>query len=399
MALKDTLQAYALKHLPFAFWLLRNVKPVASLGDLTIVSRFADVQEVLSRPDVFGVTYAQKMAVVTAGSNFFLGMDDTPTYTRDVSNMRILIRREDIGNIVTPMIERLCAEALSGRTRELDVVKDIGGAVPARFVKEYMGIPGTSEAALIDWTTYLFQYLFAPKNPKEVDDKAIADAAQLRVYLDDLIAKRKASGGTGDDTIARSLALQKSGAPGMSDTDIRNNLIGIIIGAIPTTSKCVALVIDYLLDHPDLLAAAHEAAVRNDDAAMRKYVLESLRLNPFSPGIFRITNEDYTVAAGTFHATKIRKGSNVVVLTQSAMLDGRQVKSPCHFRLDRPDYQYMHFGYGMHTCFGQYINMAQIPIIVKSILKLPNLRRKGGEEGKMQSRDGFPTSLKVEFGG
>ncbi|HEU5047127.1 MAG TPA: cytochrome P450 [Rickettsiales bacterium] len=398
MALKDTLQAFALKHLPFAFCLLRNIKPVLTFGDLTIVSRFADVQEVLSRPDVFGVTYAQKMGVVTAGSNFFLGMDNTPTYMRDVSNMRILICREDIDSIIMPMIERLCREVLSGRTRELDVVKDLGGAVPARFVKEYMGVPGTSEAELIDWTTYLFQYLFAPKNPKEVDDKAVTDAAKLRAYLDDLIAKRKAAGVTGDDTIARSLALQTSGTPGMTDVDIRNNMIGIIIGAIPTTSKCVALVIDYLLDHPDLLAAAHEAALRDDNALMRKYVLESLRLNPFSPGIFRITNEDYTVAAGSFHATKIRKGEKVVVLTQSAMLDGRQVKSPCRFRLDRPDYQYMHFGYGMHTCFGQYINMAQIPLIVKAILKLPNLRRKGGEEGKIQSRDGFPTSLKVEFG-
>lgn len=51
---------------------------------LTVVTRFDHVQEVLSRDWVFQVPYRQKMERVTAGQNFFLGMQNTPEYTCDV---------------------------------------------------------------------------------------------------------------------------------------------------------------------------------------------------------------------------------------------------------------------------------------------------------------------------
>ena len=57
----------------------------------------------------------------------------------------------------------------------------------------------------------------------------------------------------------------------------------------------------------------------------------------------------------------------------------------------------MHFGYGMHTCFGQYINMVQIPMIVKALLRCKNLRRASGAPGKVQYQLAFPVSLHLEF--
>jgi cytochrome P450 len=395
MPFTDSLPTLVQKHLPFFLGILRTFKPIVTIKGYTAVTRFTDVQEVLSRPDVFGVTYAKKMGVVTDGGNFFLGMDNTPTYTRDVSNMRILIRREDIETVIAPMITRLAAAEVARHSGSLDVVQDISGAVPARFVKEYMGIPGPSENDMIEWTTYLFQYLFFPNNPKDVDTKAAVYAKALREYLGGLLAVRKMETGAADDTIARSFALQRSGTLGMSDLDIRNNLIGIVIGAIPTTSRCVALVIDYLLDHPGLLASAQSAACNNDIALLRQYVLECLRFNSFGAGSFRIAKEDYVLASGTLRSTKIKKGDQVIALTQSAMLDGRQLDCPGDFKLDRPLHHYMHFGYGMHTCFGYYINLVQIPIIVAAILKRPHLRRI--KNTAMQYRGPFPISLPVEF--
>lgn len=397
MTLVDRLKTWAANNLPFIFSVLRTLKPILALKEFALVTRFDDVQEVLSRPDVFGVTYAEKMSVVTDGGNFFLGMEDTPTYTRDVSNMRIVLRRDDVQTIIAPMINRLCSEILSHSQGKLDAVKDLTQVVPARFVRDYMGIAGPTEAELIDWTTYMFQYLFFPDNPEDVDAKAVSYAKQAREYLDQLIADRKHDGRPSDDVIARCLALQQSKTPGMTDLDIRNNLIGIIIGAIPTTSKSAALVIDYLLDHPALLASAQDAARSGDDAAMRQYVLEALRLNSFGAGVFRIVNENYTIARGSIRSKKLKKGSTVLVATQSAMLDGRELESPRRFRLNRPSYSYMHFGYGMHMCFGKHINLAQIPIIVSALLKLRGLRRIDGTEGTMQYRGPFPESLVLEF--
>jgi cytochrome P450 len=69
------------------------------------------------------------------------------------------------------------------------------------------------------------------------------------------------------------------------------------------------------------------------------------------------------------HATTIPRGATVVAATQSAMFDERMVDAPNEFRPSCPDYLYMHFGCGLHTCFGQYINRVQIPGILKPLLK------------------------------
>ena len=399
MYLVDRLKSWALNNTDFIFSLLRTVKPILIANNTAFVTRFTDVEEVLSRPNVFGVTYAEEMGIITNGSNFFLGMNDTEIYTRDVSNMRIVVPRTDLKDRIKPLVENY-AQSLVDAADEgvFDVVKDLSEKVPCHFSAEYLGVPGNTVAEFVDWNTYIFQYLFFPDNPEEVDKKAISYAGQMRTYLDELIQSRKASGEQKDDVLGRCLALQTSNTPGMSDEDIRNNLLGIIVGAIPTTSKCVAQVLNYLLDHLELLESAQTAARADEDETLRKIMLECLRFDVFAPGISRITLEDYTLAKGTWRAKKIKKGTPVLALTQSAMMDAHQITNPKSFRLDRPDYHYLHFGYGLHTCFGYYINMIQIPMILKAILKVKKLTREPGEAGKMEFRGPFPSHLRVRVG-
>ena len=399
MLLVDRLKSWASENTDIVFTVLRLVKPILIANNTALVTRFSDVQEVLSRPNVFGVTYAKKMGLITNGSNFFLGMENTAIYTRDVSNMRIVVPRTDLQDRIKPLVENYAQSLVDAAPQGVfDVVQDLSEKVPCYFSAEYLGVPGNSVAELKDWSTYMFQYLFFPDNPEEVDAKALTYAEQMRAYLDELIQARKASAEHKDDVLGRCLALQNSNTPGMSDQDIRNNLLGIIIGAIPTTSKCVAQVLNYLLDRPELLELAQKAARSDEDITLRQIMLECLRFDVFAPGITRITLEDYTLAKGTWRAKTIKKGTPVLALTQSAMMDSRQISNPKSFRLDRPEYHYMHFGYGMHTCFGYYINMIQIPMILKAILKVNKLTREPGEAGKMELRGPFPSHLRVRVG-
>jgi cytochrome P450 len=394
------IKTWATNNLAFIFGLLRTFKPNLIIKEFALITRFSDVQEALSRPDALGVTYAEKMGKITGGSNFFLGMNDTPTYTRDVSNMRLVARRDDVAQVIAPMVEKFAQQLVAKADGKIEMVSQLSSIVPCQFSAEYLGVAGPSQQELFDWTSSMFAYLFYPDNPAEVDQAALANSVKTCAYLDQLIAQRKqeaADGQVKDDIIGRCLKLQASGTPGMSDLEIRNNIIGIIIGLMPTTSKCAVLVIDYLLDHPELLAGAQQAALANDDETLRKTMLEALRFNSFGAGVFRIANEDYVIASGSFRSKKIPKGSKVLVALQSAMLDGRELDDPKSFRLDRPDYQYMHFGYGMHTCFGQYINMVQIPMIVKALLRCKNLRRAAGDAGKVKYQQAFPVSLHLEF--
>src|SRR5947209_4397864 len=77
-AFVDRLKKHATQYPEPVFAVLRRVKPILVAKGYAIVTRYDDVQEVLSRDDVFQVTYGEKMRVITGGSDFFLGMQNSP---------------------------------------------------------------------------------------------------------------------------------------------------------------------------------------------------------------------------------------------------------------------------------------------------------------------------------
>jgi len=400
MEMLERAKQHALDNPEPAFAILRRIKPVLIVKNIALVTRFDDVQDVLVRDDVFQVTYGEKMRVVTGGNDFFLGMQNSPEYERDTTHMRSVIRRSDIADVIVPFVANAARSIVDSAAGSLDVVSQLGLVVPPRLVGAYFGTKPVSETDVATWASTIFQYLFTDLNNDPVVDAAARDAsARTRAWLDDAIKEVKSQDASKreDTVLTRCLALQAAGLPGMTDVDIRNNLLGLLVGAIPTTSKCCAQALDELLKRPAELAKAQVAARTGDDATFAQYVFEALRFHPNNPGVFRVAAEEYVVGKGQMHATRIPAGTSVLAATQSAMFDERVVESPKEFRIDRPAYNYMHWGVGLHTCFGQYINQVQIPGILKPLLQRGNLRRADGDAGTLKFTGSFPSSLRVRF--
>jgi hypothetical protein len=67
-------------------------------------------------------------------------------------------------------------------------------------------------------------------------------------------------------------------------------------------------------------------------------------------------------------------------------------------RVDRPWGDYILWGYGMHTCFGAYINRALMPAILKPLIVKPGLRRAAGDAGRVDcGGTPFPRRFLVEW--
>ncbi len=364
-----------------------------------IVSRRQDVREVLERGDVFDVVYAPRMEMITGGANFFLGMQDIPDYTRDVSNMRVVVRRADLPTIVAPCVAAKAAELVAASGGALDVPQALTLPTAHHLLDVYFGTPGPSAAEMIDWTTTLFWYLFIDLAADPAfDAKAATAAASLRSYLDGAIAARRASGQKGDDLLGRCLALQAGGAPGMDDLGVRNNLVGLLIGELPTTSCAANRALDQLLSRPDALASARAAALADDDALLAQHVYEALRFFPVNPIIYRRANRETRVAAGTLRERRIKPGAMVMASNLSAMFDGTELPAVNSFRTDRPWDAYMLWGYGMHTCFGDYLNRVTLPGVLKPLLKQKGLRRAAGPAGQIDNAGTpFPVHFQVQF--
>jgi Dyp-type peroxidase family len=395
------LEAHLLQDPEPLFALLREVKPILVTHGIAVVTRFEDVQEVLSYPSVFNVIYAPKMEAITG--DFILGLDNNPQYEHDVSVLRLAFRRGDLpqlAQIVARHANEVIAAAGAGGT--LDFVGDYTEVVPARVIADYIGVQGPDEETLSEWANLLFDEIFNNvKNDPALTRPALAAAQEWRSQLDNLIAQRKARMAAGDpggdDVLGRLLQMQKVPGASFDDAGIRNNLIGLITGWIPTVSKSVSMAMNVLLDRPHELAAAQEAARNQDDNMMTATMFEAMRFAPQNPGLLRKCSADYVLAAGTERASRIPAGTIAFAATQSAMMDKRVIPDPGAFRLDRPSYHYMHFGWGLHTCFGQYIDGIQIPLMAKAVLSQRNLRRAPGDAGKLAFDGNFPGSMTLLF--
>jgi cytochrome P450 len=363
------------------------------------VTKFDDVKDVLARDEDFEVVYGPRMIRITGGANFFLGMQDSPDYTRDVSNMRVAVRRDDLASIIKPFAENLATELVETSGGTIDVPRDLTLRVPAQLVGHYFGTPGPSEQDMIGWTTLMFWYLFIDlEADAALDARTMDAAAQCRTYLDAAIQARKAEPTAADDVMNRCLAMQRAGLPGMDDLGIRNYLIGLLIGAVPTTSKAAILALDQLLNRPDALAGAQDAARADDDALLAAYVFEALRFNPVNPVIYRRATRDTVIAANTLRAVRVPQGSMVMAANLSAMFDPLRLVDPETFHAGRPWDHYILWGDGMHKCFGAHINQVLIPAILKPLLRQRGLRRAPEDSGQIDcSKTPFPVHMVLEF--
>jgi cytochrome P450 len=392
------LKSYGAAHPKEVFSILRRLQPILITKKLAIVTRFRDVQEVLARDDAFDVPYAERMRLLTDDENFFLGMQDTPRYARDHANTTVAMRREDVASVIAPLVERVAGDIVSRAPGKLDVVAELTQIVPARLVGGYFGTPGPSERELIDWASALFWFLFLDQaEDPAVRARALAASKLLNEYVDRAIVERRERPTDRDDVLGRALALQSAKIPGTRDLDVRNNLTGLIIGAIPTTATASALILDELLRRPKELEEVQAAARANDQGLVARYTFEAFRFNPMTPGIFRVANRPYIVAKGERRETTIPAGMKVVAAIESAMFDDREIDEPENFRVDRSPRDYLHFGHGLHACFGRHVNQVQIPGLLTPLLKRRNLRRADGDAGLLRKAGPFATSLTVLF--
>lgn len=353
---------------------LRAERPVFRTPGFTMVMRYPDVTEVLSRERIFTVRpYASRMDPVVEGP-FMLARDDTPVNWREKGIMQAVLPPEDLPR-VRAMAGTLADESLDAAADDgrIEVVKRLGRYVPLRLCGDYFGFPGPDLEALYRWSKATQSDMFKnlPNDPA-VHEASLRAGHEMRAYLDELLADRRGANGSGEsahDTVSRLVRTRFPAEIGFDDGRLRANVAGLLIGSGETTSQAIVHALHGLLARPEVLPAAVAAAAEADPAGFDRYVWEALRLNPINPLLFRLCEAPYTVAAGSPRATEIPAGTLVFACTASAMSDEDLVDDPDAFRTDRPDFIGLHFGHGHHTCLGRHVAGVVVPEVVRRVLR------------------------------
>lgn len=393
--LKGVVAGRAMAAMPFAFRVLRRFRPIARLGRTYVATLHDDVREVFATDPAFAAPYAAKLKVIMGGEPFFLGMGDTARYRHDVAAMRKVVRPDDLPHLAADA-EARAARIVDAADGQVEVVDQLVRRVTFDMLSAYLGIPEPRRGDLRVWATRLFEYQFVSSDaPLLAEVREIAPA--LRAHIDQTIARRRATPGGADDVLARCLAMQARGESGFTDVEIRTALMGFIVGGPPQPPMVLPQAMEQLLRRPAALRAARAAANSGDDDGLRAIVLEAMRFDPLAPGLPRTVVRDHVLAAGTPRARLIPAGSTIIAAFASAMMDGRRLPDPSRFDAERLPYEYIHFGFGLHQCFGLHINRATLHMMLKPLLAKEGLRRAPGGAGRLVKQGAFAASLTVRY--
>jgi len=389
------------EHSREVFAVVRRLRPLIATRRFGLVTRADDVRDVLADYEHFGVpNYNTKMTEMSGP--FILGLDDTPLYKRDHAALRAAIRREDVPALASATLAA-ARERIAAAHGQIDVVREFVDPTVDRVIAAYFGTPGPDTATQLRWSKAIFQDIFLNvTNSAEPHERALEAAAQWRPHLDAQIAARReaidAADGVPDDVLTR-LLRDPPAQGGLHAIAVRHNLIGLIAGWIPTVSKAFTSAIDELLRRPHELEQAQAAARARDQERVGAYLFEALRFRPQTWALLRTCTADQVVAPGTPRAATFHPGCTVLIATQSAMFDPGAFPSPNAFRADRPFDSYLHFGHGLHTCFGREINRVHLPALATPLLEGSRIQRAPGGAGQLTWDGAYPKSLTVTFAG
>lgn len=383
------------------FGVLRRFRPILKIRNAVLILRHEDVVEVLERDDDF--TLAEVMAPRMACGRFLLGMDRSPQYEAERGLLAKVCPSDDLER-VAQLAGRFCDRQLDAARAQgrLDLVRDIAEYVPRNIVADYFGVPGPNQHDMAIWQRKLASLIVDP-NPDTSGLKAEAAryADKLNSYLDGLIEERlhelRGPGKPADNVLNRLLRLHLAPSCGIGLDVVKRNIAGLCVTGTAPVTKAMTLLVYQLLTMPEAREGVRAAARAEDVEAVKHFAFEALRFNPLFPIQPRICPHDTVIRANKTGATPVRGGSRIMLATLSAMFDGDAYYLPDRFKPGRAVSGYLHFGHGMHECFGRRIAEAQIPVTVMKLMQLPNLRR--ASRGKARIRYDGPAviGLPLEF--
>jgi cytochrome P450 len=250
-----------------------------------------------------------------------------------------------------PLMREILADLWPPPAETFDFVAEIAKPYPSRTIARVMGAPEEDAPRLHDWSMWI---------QRQFDPIALSDPEQLATiqrkvgefydWVRPLIAHRR--GTPGDDLISTLILAEEEGER-LSDVELENLVLNILVGGVDTTQSQLAHAIRLLAERPEQWEALREEP---DELAPRA-AEEALRYEPITPLTARLMVESIEVNGVTFP-----EGSVVAVCAFSANRDADSYIEPEQFdiRVERETRRMLTFGAGIHYCVGANLARAEL---------------------------------------
>jgi cytochrome P450 len=166
------------------------------------------------------------------------------------------------------------------------------------------------------------------------------------------------------------LARDEDGNP-MTDEEVRDELVTLLVAGHETTAPALAWSFDLLLHDQRVMARVREAIAEDDDEYLDAVVKESLRIRPVIPGIGRkVRGEPFELGGYTIPPGVEINPSIAGVHRSGAYPDARDFRPERFLEDGAPDtYTWIPFGGGVRRCIGASFALFEMRIVVRRVLE------------------------------
>jgi cytochrome P450 len=175
------------------------------------------------------------------------------------------------------------------------------------------------------------------------------------------------------DVFSALLLAEAENGERLSDAEVRDELVTLLLAGHETTATGLAWTFDLLLRAP----AVRERAAVGDDEYVDAVVKESLRIRPVIPGVGRVVRGEPFRLNGYEIPPGMEINPSIRVIHRRADLypDPRAFRPERFLGPDAPDtYTWIPFGGGTRRCLGASFAMMEMRIVLQRVLERTALR-------------------------
>jgi cytochrome P450 len=190
------------------------------------------------------------------------------------------------------------------------------------------------------------------------------------------------------DMLSALITARFDDGEGMSDQELRDQLMTLLLAGHETTATSLAWAFDLLLRHPQQLQRLRESLEQEEEDYLRAAISESLRLRPVIPLAGRRLAKELDAGG-----LRLPPGTDVTPAIWLAHTRPDVYPDPFAFRPERflegaPDtYAWVPFGGGVRRCIGAAFAEFEMRIVLREVLSRCELRKATPEPERVGRRN------------
>jgi len=194
-----------------------------------------------------------------------------------------------------------------------------------------------------------------------------------------LIAARRSKPSTGTDVLSMMLLARDEQGKPMTDVELRDELITLLIAGHETTATSLAWTFDQLLANPTTYRKLGDELAAGRDEYLDAVIRETLRVRPILPLVGRVVAKPFKLGRWDLPI-----GTRIA---PSIYLAGRRADAypePAQFRPERwlgvrPDpFTWLPFGGGIRRCLGMAFAQFEMRIVLQTVVPRARMRLANG---------------------